>query len=91
MLFVFGCICTVFVVELIIKLIGFGPYLYFSNTWNRVDAFTIIVSEVGVLCELAFALEGMSRTTHIAEIVSGLRFVFLFSSQLYILYLTPCY
>jgi len=54
MLFVFNMMFTwIFILEMVLKLFGLGAKGYFSDTWNRFDAFIVTVSIVTMV--LAFS------------------------------------
>ena len=49
---IFNFIFTiVFTVEFIVKIVAFGPRLYFKDHWNKLDVVIVILSYVGILLE----------------------------------------
>jgi hypothetical protein len=40
-----------FTFEFIVKIVAFGPRLYFTDHWNKLDVVIVILSYVGILLE----------------------------------------
>ena len=78
-IFCLGVLCNIFCVELCLKLIGFGPRVYWASIWNKIDAITIIISELAMILEMSLVLLERPGTKHWLLFLSGLRVVRLFS------------
>lgn len=52
----------IFVVEVIIKLIGFGKK-FFSDNWNTLDFIVVIVSLVSIILEFSTKLTALSSAS----------------------------
>ena len=53
-LMVEGFVGICLMVELMLKLIGYGPMEYFRTVWNKIDFVTIIITEVRISISKAF-------------------------------------
>jgi hypothetical protein len=58
---------AVFLVELLIKLIGFGPTVYFKNSWNILDFLIVIVSLVDFVLTVA-TKSGVNNSVQVVRI-----------------------
>ena len=68
-------ISILFMVELVMKVFGYGPRLYFSYGWNRIDAAIILVTEIGIILEMTLFVTNTAtyRTLHWLNVLCALR------------------
>lgn len=64
----------IFIVEAILKLIGYGD-TYFNNSWNQFDFFVVVASIFDILMDIigSDALSGLSSAPQIARVLRVLR------------------
>jgi hypothetical protein len=46
---------TIFIFEMVLKLVAYGPKMYFKSHWNKFDSFVVISSMLEILMNIGFS------------------------------------
>eukprot|EP01047_Picozoa_sp_COSAG01_P007944 COSAG01_NODE_306_length_19162_cov_14.196611_20_plen_1802_part_00 len=49
----------IFTLEMALKIVAYGPMCYVGNGWNRLDAFTVVTSWIGIVAENAGGIQAL--------------------------------